>query len=93
MKKFFLLFSLIILGFSSISQNKLSRLEVLELKLIPNSTEASMAGKKDANGDKCALIKITTPNFRDRNDREMLVINPNRGTFLYPEKGVGEINL
>ncbi len=93
MKKLFILFSLIILGFSSISQNDLSRLEVLELKLIPNSTEASRARKKDDNGDKCALIKITTPNFRDRTDREMLVINSDRGTFLYPEKGVGEINL
>ena len=70
-----------------------SRMKVTKLELIPNSTEASMARKKDDNGDKCALIKITTPNFRDRNDREMLVINSDRGTFLYPEKGVGEINL
>lgn len=93
MKKFFILFSLIILGFSIKAQNTLARMEVLELKLIPNSTEASRAKKKDANGDKCALIKLTTSNFRDEADRDKLRFDSDRGTFLYPDKGVGEINL
>ena len=70
-----------------------SRMRVTKLELIPNSTEASRARKKDDNGDKCALIKITTPNFRDEADRDKLVLDSDRGTFLYPEKGVGEINL
>ena len=69
-----------------------SRLNVVKLELVPNDTEASRAKKVDANRDKCALIKIQTPNM-DEAERNKLVIDADRGTFVYPEPAVGELKI
>lgn len=69
-----------------------SRLNVKYLKLIDNDTEASRARKTDGNGDKCALIKIQTPNMGEA-DRDKLEFSADMGTFTYPEKATGEVKL
>lgn len=74
------------------SQNDYSRIHVRKLELVPNDTEASRANKKDANGDKCALIKIQTPNM-GAEERNSLVVEADRGTFVYKEEAVGEIKI
>ena len=74
------------------SQNDYSRIHVRKLELVPNDTEASRANKKDANGDKCALIKIQTPNM-GAEERNSLVVDADRGTFVYKEEAVGEIKI
>ena len=91
MRKF--LFLLATLMFANVlsAQND-SRLHVRKLELVPNDTEASRAKKKDANGDKCALIKIQTPNMNEA-ERNRLVIEADRGTFVYPEQAVGELKV
>ena len=69
-----------------------SRLNVKYLKLIENDTEASRARKTDGNGDKCALVKIQTPNMGEA-DRDKLEFSADMGTFTYPEKATGEVKL
>lgn len=69
-----------------------SRLNVKYLKLIDNDTEASRARKTDGNGDKCALIKIQTPNMGEA-ERNRLEFSADMGTFTYPEKATGEVKL
>lgn len=69
-----------------------SRLNVKYLKLIDNDTEASRARKTDGNGDKCALVKIQTPNMGEA-DRNRLEFSADMGTFTYPEKATGEVKL
>lgn len=69
-----------------------SRLNVKYLKLIDNDTEASRARKTDGNGDKCALIKIQTPNMGEA-ERNRLEFSADMGTFTYLEKATGEVKL
>ena len=92
MKKFLLI--LVALVFANVlsAQNSDSRLHVRKIELIPNDTEASRAKKIDENREKCALIKIQTPNM-DEAERNKLVIDADRGTFVYPEPAVGELKI
>lgn len=91
MRRFLLL--LAVLAFANVlfAQND-SRLHVRKLELVPNDTEASRANRKDANGDKCALIKIQTPNM-GAEERNSLVVEADRGTFVYKAEAVGEIKI
>lgn len=91
MRRFLLL--LAVLAFANVlfAQND-SRLHVRKLELVPNDTEASRANRKDANGDKCALIKIQTPNM-GAEERNRLVVEADRGTFVYKAEAVGEIKI
>lgn len=82
---------LVFVGLASAQENN-SRLNVRYLKLIDNDTEASRARKTDGNGDKCALIKIQTPNMGEA-ERNRLEFSADMGTFTYPEKAVGEVKL
>ena len=82
---------LVFVGLASAQENN-SRLNVKYLKLIDNDTEASRARKTDGNGDKCALIKIQTPNMGEA-DRNRLEFSADMGTFTYPEKATGEVKL
>ena len=91
MKNYILLLFAIFCASMLCAQNY-SRLSVVKLELVPNDTEASRAKKVDANRDKCALLKIQTPNM-DRAEREQLVIEADRGTFIYPVEAVGEIKI
>ena len=92
MKKFLLI--LVALVFANVlsAQNSDSRLHVRKIELIPNDTEASRAKKIDENRETCALIKIQTPNM-DEAERNKLVIDADRGTFVYPEPAVGELKI
>lgn len=92
MKKFLILLAAILFANVLFAQNSDSRLHVRKFELIPNDTEASRAKKKDGNGDKCALIKIQTPNMNEA-ERNKLVIDADRGTFVYPEPAVGELKI
>ena len=65
MKKIYFLLILFCVLFDTYAQQNNSRLNVKSLKLIENDTEASRTMKKDKNGDKCALIKIQTPNMNE----------------------------
>jgi|GEM_PF-753094 len=91
MRKFLFLLATLMFANVLLAQND-SRLHVRKLELVPNDTEASRAKKKDANGDKCALIKIQTPNMNET-ERNRLVIEADRGTFVYPEQAVGELKV
>ena len=91
MRKFLFLLATLMFANVLLAQND-SRLHVRKLELVPNDTEASRAKKKDANGDKCALIKIQTPNMNEA-ERNRLVIEADRGTFVYPEQAVGELKV
>lgn len=91
MRKFLFLFAALVFANVLPAQND-SRLHVRKLELVPNDTEASRAGKKDKNGEKCALVKIQTPNM-DEAERNRLVIEADRGTFVYPEPAVGELKV
>lgn len=91
MRKFLFLLAALIFANVLFAQNE-SRLHVRKLELVPNDTEASRAKKKDANGDKCALIKIQTPNMNEA-ERNRLVIEADRGTFVYPEQAIGELKV
>ena len=88
-----LLLLLAVLAFANVlvAQND-SRLHVRKLELISNDTEASRAKKKDGNGDKCALIKIQTPNMNEV-ERNKLVITADLGTSVYPEPAIGELKI
>ena len=92
MRRFLLLLTALVFANVLLAQNSDSRLHVRKLELIPNDTEASRAKKKDGNGDKCALIKIQTPNMNEA-ERNKLVIDADRGTFVYPEPAVGELKI
>ena len=91
MRKILFLFAALVFANVLPAQND-SRLHVRKLELVPNDTEASRAGKKDKNGEKCALVKIQTPNM-DEAERNRLVIEADRGTFVYPEPAVGELKV
>ena len=91
MRRFLLLLAALVFANVIAAQND-SRLNVRKLELIPNDTEASRAKKKDANGDKCALLKIQTPNMNEA-ERNRLVVEADRGTFLYPVEAVGELKI
>ena len=82
---------LVFVSLASAQENN-SRLNVKYLKLIDNDTEASRARKTDGNGDKCALIKIQTPNMGEA-ERNRLEFSADMGTFTYPEKATGEVKL
>ena len=88
----YILFLFAMLCTSMLYAQNYSRLRVVKLELVPNDTEASRAKKVDANRDKCALIKIQTPNM-DEAERNKLVIDADRGTFVYPEPAVGELKI
>ena len=88
----YILFLFAMLCASMLYAQNYSRLRVVKLELVPNDTEASRAKKVDANRDKCALIKIQTPNM-DEAERNKLVIDADRGTFVYPEPAVGELKI
>lgn len=92
MKRYHLLLIMLLIGLTLRAQDNDSRLHVKKLELIYNDTEASRAQKKDPNGDKCALIKIQTPNM-DEADRNKLEFAADLGTFLYPEHATGEVKL
>ena len=92
MKKFYLAVFFVFFGLILSAQDDESMFRVKRFELIPNDTEASRAMKKDANGDKCALIKIKTPNMNEA-ERDRIELDSDRGTFLYPEKATGEIKL
>ena len=72
MKKILSLLLLMLASCVMSAQENNSRLNVKYLKLIENDTEASRARRTDRNGDKCALIKIQTPNMgmTERNSLE-----------------------
>ena len=90
-KSLLLILMLVFVGLASAQENN-SRLNVRYLKLIDNDTEASRARKTDGNGDKCALIKIQTPNMGEA-ERNRLEFSADMGTFTYPEKATGEVKL
>ena len=92
MKKSLLLIMMLVFVSLASAQENNSRLNVKYLKLIDNDTEASRARKTDGNGDKCALIKIQTPNMGEA-ERNRLEFSADMGTFTYPEKAVGEVKL
>lgn len=92
MKKGLILLLIISFSILLIAQDNDSRLQVKKLELIYNDTEASRAQKKDPNGDKCALIKIQTPNM-DEVDRNKLEFSADLGTFVYPTQATGEVKL
>lgn len=93
MKKFYLLLILFCAIFNIHAQQNNSRLNIKSLRLIGNDTEASRAMKKDKNGDKCALIKIQTPNMNEA-ERNKLKFSADMGTFVYlDETAVGEVKL
>ena len=92
MRRFILLLFAVLLSMTAFAQNSDSRLHVRKLELISNDTEASRANKKDANGDKCALIKIQTPNM-GAEERNHLVVEADRGTHVYRTEAVGEIKI
>ena len=93
MKKFYLLLILFCAIFDIHAQQNNSRLNIKSLRLIENDTEASRAMKKDINGDKCALIKIQTPNMNEA-ERNKLKFSADMGTFVYvDETAVGEVKL
>ncbi|MDO5341752.1 MAG: PEGA domain-containing protein [Bacteroidia bacterium] len=92
MKKPLLLIMMLVFVSLASAQENNSRLNVRYLKLIDNDTEASRARKTDGNGDKCALIKIQTPNMGEA-DRNRLEFKADMGTFTYKEKAVGEVKL
>lgn len=81
MKKVFLFLLVALLSFAAFAQDNDSRLHVRNLELIENDTEASRARKFDSNNDKCALIKIHTPNMNEA-ERNRLSFDADRGTFL-----------
>lgn len=74
------------------AQENNSRLNVKYLKLIENDTEASRARRTDRNGDKCALIKIQTPNM-GMTERNSLEFSADLGTETHKVEGVGEVKL
>lgn len=92
MKKSLLLIMMLVFVSLASAQENNSRLNVKYLKLIDNDTEASRARKTDGNGDKCALIKIQTPNMGEA-ERNRLEFSADMGTFTYPEKATGEVKL
>ena len=93
MKKIYFLLILFCVLFDTYAQQNNSRLNVKSLKLIENDTEASRAMKKDKNGDKCALIKIQTPNMNEA-ERNRLQFQADMGTFVYDDKtAVGEVKI
>ena len=93
MKKIYFLLILFCVLFDTYAQQNNSRLNVKSLKLIENDTEASRAMKKDKNGDKCALIKIQTPNMNEV-ERNRLQFQADMGTFVYDDKtAVGEVKI
>lgn len=92
MKKSLLLILMLVFVSLASAQENNSRLNVKYLKLIDNDTEASRARKTDGNGDKCALIKIQTPNMGEA-ERNRLEFSADMGTFTYPEKATGEVKL
>jgi len=92
MKRIYILFYVLLVGIGLFAQDNDSRLQVRKLELIYNDTEASRAQKKDPNGDKCALIKIQTPNM-DESDRNKLEFSADLGTFVYSENATGEVKL
>lgn len=92
MKKSLLLIMMLVFVSLASAQENNSRLNVRYLKLIDNDTEASRARKTDGNGDKCALIKIQTPNMGEA-ERNRLEFSADMGTFTYPEKATGEVKL
>ncbi len=92
MKKSLLLILMLVFVSLAMAQENNSRLNVKYLKLIDNDTEASRARKTDGNGDKCALIKIQTPNMGEA-ERNRLEFSADMGTFTYPEKATGEVKL
>ena len=93
MKKIYFLLILFCVLFDTYAQQNNSRLNVKSLKLIENDTEASRTMKKDKNGDKCALIKIQTPNMNEA-ERNRLQFQADMGTFVYDDKtAVGEVKI
>ena len=93
MKKIYFLLILFCVLFDTYAQQNNSRLNVKSLKLIENDTEASRTMKKDKNGDKCALIKIQTPNMNEA-ERNRLQFQADMGTFVYYDKtAVGEVKI
>ena len=93
MKKIYTLLILFCVLFDTYAQQNNSRLNVKSLKLIENDTEASRTMKKDKNGDKCALIKIQTPNMNEA-ERNRLQFQADMGTFVYDDKtAVGEVKI
>ncbi len=93
MKKIYFLLILFCVLFDTYAQQNNSRLNVKSLKLIENDTEASRAMKKDKNGDKCALVKIQTPNMNEA-ERNRLQFQADMGTFVYDDKtAVGEVKI
>ena len=93
MKKIYILLILFCVLFDTYAQQNNSRLNVKSLKLIENDTEASRTMKKDKNGDKCALIKIQTPNMNEA-ERNRLQFQADMGTFVYDDKtAVGEVKI
>ena len=93
MRKIYFLLILFCVLFDTYAQQNNSRLNVKSLKLIENDTEASRTMKKDKNGDKCALIKIQTPNMNEA-ERNRLQFQADMGTFVYDDKtAVGEVKI
>ncbi len=93
MKKLYLILILFCVSFNIHAQQNNSRLNIKSLRLIENDTEASRAMKKDINGDKCALIKIQTPNMNE-SERNRLQFSADMGTSVFnDEKAVGEVKL
>ena len=93
MRKIYFLLILFCVLFDTYAQQNNSRLNVKSLKLIENDTEASRTMKKDKNGDKCALIKIQTPNMNEA-ERNRLQFLADMGTFVYDDKtAVGEVKI
>lgn len=82
----------LILAVAGLMASAQGNLKVTNLELKANDTEASRARKTDSRDNKCALIKIQTPDL-NAEERNKLKFEADQGTECFAEYAYSEVKL